>query len=45
LKRVTVWVDSPDVRVDEVRKLLKEYLTQAGLGYMMSEAVEIIEKE
>ena len=45
MKRISVWVDSPDKCVDEVRRQLRDFLTRAGLRHMISEAVEIIEKE
>jgi hypothetical protein len=45
LKRITVWIDSKNDSVEQVRERLKEFLAQTGLRYKIVETCELIEPE
>lgn len=43
MKRITVWIDSKNDSVEQLREKLKEFLAQNGLRYKILETCEIIE--
>jgi hypothetical protein len=45
VKRITVWIDSRDESVEQVREELKKYLAKAGLTYKILENSELIGSE
>jgi hypothetical protein len=43
VKRITVWIDSKDNSVEQVRERLKGFLAQNGLRYKIVETCALIE--
>ncbi len=45
MKRITVWIDTKNDSVEEVREKLKEFLVQMGLRHRIVEPCELIEPD
>ncbi len=45
MKRVTLWIDSKDETVEQVRKKLGDFLARMGLRYKIVDTSELIESE
>jgi hypothetical protein len=45
VKRITVWIDSKDDSIEQVREKLKGFSAQTGLRYKIVETCELIEPE
>jgi flavodoxin len=45
MKRIMIWVDSPEKDAREVAKQLKECVAKAGVRITVFEAIEIMDSE